>query len=161
MKLPDRNTLFIEATLALGGQEALGDVLGVSRRTISRWTAGRRSLTDAELIALARALHLKRPELAAQLATVAGTTLVGAGIVPPPPAPAAPPTPAAPPPDPRHQVESVLCAAAEALDASPRAMRPALLAAFERAIAMHLDLSTLTAGLHAAAPTAKAAKQKA
>jgi hypothetical protein len=39
-------------------------------------------------------------------------------------------------PSARHLVDSVVCAAAEAMQTPPHVMRPALVAAFERAIAL-------------------------
>ena len=110
--------LLVRAQLALKKtQSSLGAMLGLSRRTIVRWTsAGWFTLTPAGLETLVAALHPVDPELAQQLAASHGATLEGLGVKKDP-APR------------RRLVEIVVCAAAEALDVSPRAVRPALLAA--------------------------------
>jgi hypothetical protein len=53
-------------------------------------------------------------------------------------------------------VEVVVCAAAEALDVSPRVVRPALLAAFKSARAVGLDLETMEKALTPRSPPAPA-----
>ncbi len=147
-------------TLAMGAlatnQHGLANLLGVSRRTISRWTRhGSAPLDPSQTDALARAVHPHDPRLAERIVAVRGATLVDAGIVRPPPAvsPPAPPPPApAPPTPPAYLVEVVVCAAAEALDVSPRVVRPVLLAAFKSARAVGLDLAALEAALSPPTP---------
>jgi hypothetical protein len=90
-------------------------------------------------------VHPHDPALAARIVAARGATLEDAGIVaakPPAPAPA-PPSPAPPP----YLVEVVVCAAAEALDVSPRVVRPALLAAFKSAHAVGLDVEAVEKAL--------------
>ncbi len=76
--------------------------------------------------------------LAKALARAAGGTLEELGLVAPAP-PVAPPPPKSPVPLARR-VDSVVCAAADALDAAPRAVRPAVLAAFRAAIESDLAM---------------------
>ena len=110
---------------------------------------------DAEMCdTLARAVHPHDPGLAARLVATRGATLEDAGIVSPP-APAAPPPPAPPP----YLVDVVVCAAAEALDASPRVVRPALLAALKSARAVGLDMDAMEKALSTPA-NARGAKRK-
>jgi hypothetical protein len=129
------------AALALGGKKALGEVLGFSARTMYRWGKGR-AFDARQAAKVARALAQKDRALAEQLAAHAGTTLADLDV-----------------PDAfdaelriRHAVDSVLCAAAETLGAAPGAMRPALYAGFQRALAMNLTLRDVVAGLAPLAP---------
>jgi transcriptional regulator with XRE-family HTH domain len=139
-------TLLILAMNALGvSQEGLGNLLGMSRRTVSRWMSrGSASLSPADCDTVARAVYPLDPGLAARLVATRGATLEDAGIVSPRPAAAPPP----PPPQP-YLVDVVVCAAAEALDASPRLVRPALLAALKSARAVGLDMETMEKALSA------------
>lgn len=130
--------LTLEArSLLLLGQRSLGDLLGLSRRTIQRWDAGKSSPASWELAKLATVVHPRDADLAAKLAASAGTTLEALGLAIPPPAavePAPAIAPQGPPPlSPRHLVDVVVCAAAEALNVAPPAVRPVLLAAFRKA----------------------------
>jgi len=128
------------AALAIGeSQEGLGKLLGASRRTVSRWMSrGRGALTAEESATLARAVYPHDPALAARIVATRGDTLEDAGVVP-----ARPVVAPAPLPPPAYLVDVVVCAAAEALDASPRAVRPALLAAVRSARAIGLDLEAI------------------
>jgi hypothetical protein len=165
--------LLIDARNRLGvSQGGLGELLGSSRRSGQRWEGGGSSPTPKQLHALAAMVHPKDAELAAQIAVAGGSTLEKLGIVPPspppprplplprlppavsapsPPAPPppAPPPPAPPPPlpPPEDVVDSVVCAAAEAIDVMPRTIRPALLAAFRRARRLGLDVATVEKAL--------------
>lgn len=131
----------------------LATLFDVSLRTVERLVAGRSPVYDDMLRRLAAAVYPKDPALAARLAAEADETLEGLGIVAParapapavdPPAPIAPPAAAAPSPAIRAVlVESVVAAAAEALDASPRVARPVLLAAAERADVAHVTIADL------------------
>jgi transcriptional regulator with XRE-family HTH domain len=134
----DSIRLVVLAQRALGmSQGNLADLVQSSRRTISRWTSGGSMPSPAALQAIARAVHATDAELAAQLAAESGETLESLGIVQPAPPPVvfAP----APPPLPRHlpparlMVESVVCAAAEAMQTTPSAVRDVLRTAFARA----------------------------
>src|SRR5580698_1748955 len=95
----------IRARQALGWtQRELGDNLGVSLRTATRWEGKRAHMGVNESAILARHVYPKRPDLAEELVAAHGQTLVGLGIAPPPPPPAPPVEPAAvvpPPPPPR------------------------------------------------------------
>jgi hypothetical protein len=103
--------------------------LHTSKRTMQRWQAAQSRPSDAQLMALIRLVHPLDTDLAAGLAQCAGGTLEGLGIVPP-----SPPPPPVLPPMPRHLVvDAVVCAAADATDAAPSAVRAILLAAFRRA----------------------------
>jgi transcriptional regulator with XRE-family HTH domain len=122
--------LTLEARFLLGlGQRQLGDLLGVSKRTVQRWDANQSHPSSVELAKLATVVDPHHGELAAKLAAEAGTTLAKLGLVRPEPAGA----PSASPPALRHLTDVVVCAAAAALNAPPPAVRPLLLAAFRRA----------------------------
>src|ERR1700722_18895092 len=138
------------------GQKGLADITGSSRRTVQRWAAGKSSPYDFHVIKAACAVHARSPTHAALLAAAVGKTLVELGLEKPPappPAPAASPTVliAAPPPPPpldaRHIVDSVVCAAANALQVVPQSVRPALLAAFTRARQLNLSLEAVEKAL--------------
>jgi hypothetical protein len=143
--------LFELARQALGTtQEELGERLGVSRRTSQRWAGS--GIPSYYLPELARLVHPHDPVLAGEIAQAAGMTLKAAGIVLPPPPPPAPPP--APPPD--GVVDAVVCAAAEAMEMLPKAIRPGLHAAFLRAkeIGLTVDVieRALRMKLHAVPP---------
>jgi len=140
-------------------QEGLGKLLGVSRRTVSRWMGrGSASLSLADCSTLARAVHPHDPGLAARIVATRGATLEDAGIVSP--RPAAPPSPPPPPTPPPYLVDVVVCAAAEALDASPRVVRPALLAAFRSARTVGLDMAAIEKALSAPADAKSAGRKR-
>lgn len=140
--------------LDLSSQGALGEALGSSARTGQRWEQGRSDMGLPDLHKLIAMVHPRDPQLAAELAQVKGTTLLAAGIAPPPPplpvaaAPPAPPAP--PPPDPAYLVDTVVCAAAEAMDVMPEGIRPALRAAFRRARLARLTVEDIDAALNPA-----------
>ena len=118
--------------LSLGSQGALGEALGSSPRSGQRWERGESQPTPNQLHAFARLVYPVKAALAAEIAEAGGTTLASLGIVPPEaPASVLPPPP--PRPDPVHLVDTVVCAAAEAMQLMPEAVRPALRAAFRRA----------------------------
>jgi hypothetical protein len=91
-----------------------------------------------------------RPRRAARRRAT-GETLESLGIVTPAPAPVVvppPPPPAPPPPLPTALVvEAVVCAAADALQAPPSAVRGALLAAFCRARELRLSVNDVESAL--------------
>src|SRR4029077_16663730 len=66
----------------------------------------------------------------------------------PPPPPRPPPPAPPPPPDPRYIVDTVVCAAAEAIQLMPEAIRPALRAAFRRARLAGLSVQDVDKALH-------------
>jgi hypothetical protein len=134
-----------QLTLLLN-QKELGELMDSSQRTVQRWYAGRGWPSPGQLTKLAVAVHPRDPDIARRLAAAMGQTLESLGLV----ARAAPPpvqAPAEPSPLMPLLVESVVAAAAEALDVSPRVARPAVLAAVERAKAAALTLDDLLAVL--------------
>ena len=148
---PTFPSVFVRTQLALGmTQEQMGKLLGVSRRTMSRWSGTIPGVSEQQVYTLARAVHPKDPAIAAELVGHIGHTLESLRIVvPPPPAPPAPP----PPPPPRAlppiaaMVESVVCAAADALETKPATVRSALAAAFGRAQTMGLSVQEVVDAL--------------
>jgi transcriptional regulator with XRE-family HTH domain len=120
-------------------QGGLATLLGVSRRTISRWTSGGGVLGPHHGEALARALYPVDRELARQAAARGGHTVESLGLVASAPSP--------------RVAQIVLCAAAEAMDASPRAVRPALLAAFRAAREEGFTLEAVERSLEAMSPS--------
>jgi transcriptional regulator with XRE-family HTH domain len=125
--------LLLDASRALVlSQRDVADLVGVSRSTVQRLTAGRARLSHRQLSVLAKATFPKDQALAARAASLAGTTLEALGLVaprPPPETVAAPPGASLGP----HVADSVLCAAAEAMKVPPQDVRPILRAAFARA----------------------------
>ena len=131
--------LVVRSRLALQmNQLQLAELVGTSLRTVQRFETGRAPLYPWHLHKLVDALRPHDPDLAAQIDVYAPR----AAPIPPPvvapapvlPAPAPPPPPPLPPPIPAGVlVDSVVCAAAEAMSVAPQAIRPAVLAAFARA----------------------------
>jgi hypothetical protein len=125
-------------------QRELGEAIGVSRRTIVRWTACVTSMGPIEMTKLARLVFPHDVQLAEGFALHAGSSLEALGLVRPAPPPAPPPPlppPGPPPPPPARLVDIVVCAAADALDLPPRATRPGVLAALRcvRELGMKLE----------------------
>ncbi|HEY6461437.1 MAG TPA: helix-turn-helix transcriptional regulator [Polyangiaceae bacterium] len=154
--------LITQAQRTIGmSQRQLGELVGASRRTITRWFGGGSTPELDALQAIARAVYPHDASLAAALAAETGQTLVSLGIEmpPPPPAPvvvAAPPPPelAGPParpfPPARLVVDSIVCAAAESMQCAPSAVRDVLRAAFARARGLGLTLEEVEEGLRGA-----------
>ena len=147
-------TLLVRAGQSLGmNQLRFGELLGVSRRTMARWHAGRNGPSFSRWVQLVRHVHPADPALAAEIAAELGETLVSLGVEAPP----LPPVPAMrtelPPPRPLPSVgdlvDSIVCAAAEAIATAPQAVRPALLAAFERAVSVGLAVDEVRGALRA------------
>jgi hypothetical protein len=140
--------------LLIHGQKELGALMGASRRTVQRWDSGHGGPTPDQLARLVVAVHPLDAALAGRLAAEAGTTLEALGLVLPPPPPAQPPAAVAPPPPPPpppvspRLVDTVVCAAAEALDVPPPAARPVLLAAFGRAHEVGLSVQDVVKALN-------------
>jgi DNA-binding XRE family transcriptional regulator len=130
-------------------QGDLAQLWGVSRRTIQRWDAGRGSPDPAQIGALARLVHPKSAELAARLARAAGASLEALGLKPEL-TPYAPLT--------THMVDSITCAAADAMNIVPEALRPGLRAAFERARDLRLSPADVAGAL--AVPRAASGREK-
>ena len=145
----DLGPLIIRARSTLGmTQEEFGRALGASHRSAQRWDAGDAEPGAHHLQTLVRLLYPKDAALATQIADAIRETPESLGIVQP--APAGPPPRSRPPAN--LIVESVVCAAAEALALSPASVRPALRAAFERAKAMELTVDEVDAVLSPKAP---------
>jgi hypothetical protein len=147
------------SALGLSNRE-FGPLLGSSLRTAERWSTRRATPLPMDLERLARHVYAVDPALAAEIAAAAGATLESLGLEVRAPEPA-PPTPPSPPPTPPAQLaELVVCAAAEALDVSPRVVRPALRTAFARARELGLDVETLEAALAPQVSTSPAPRTK-
>jgi transcriptional regulator with XRE-family HTH domain len=141
-------------TLAMSHGQ-LAKLLGVSRRSVSRWIAEGTWISVRHAKALAEAVHAGNRPLAARFAGLAGKSLVELGLEAPAAAAPVAPAPTSPDartpksPDATKLLDAVVCAAAEAMDASPRAVRPALLAAVKCAREVGLTLEAMDAMLHA------------
>jgi transcriptional regulator with XRE-family HTH domain len=134
------DTLLVQCRVALGlTQKEFGDIVGRTKRTVQRWEERGATLISSEVEALAHALNPVRPELAAQIAAVADTTLERLGIVPA----GAQNTMATSDP-----IDSVVRAAADVMGVTPDAIRPALAAAFARARAIGLDVQAVAERLN-------------
>jgi AcrR family transcriptional regulator len=132
-----------QAALHCNGVE-LAKVLRVSPRTVYRWYAKQSSVMAPTIHDLAHLVYERDPALAQQLWTAAGTELHAlrlGRLVRPLPVPRG------------ALVDLVVCAACDALDAAPRAMRPAVLAAFRRARELGLTMDDVEKAL---APATKA-----
>jgi hypothetical protein len=148
----DATHLFVLAPRAMSMTQAeFAEAIGVSRRTVQRWgTPPSYAVPD-----ILRALHPHDAKLAAEFAGAYGKTLADFGIHPPAPPPGGAgggAGAAAPPAD--GSVDSVVCACAEAMALMPAAVRPGLLAAFDRATEMGLSYQQISRVLRARlAPT--------
>jgi hypothetical protein len=154
--------VLVRAKHALGLTDAeLGKAMKCSTRTVSRFWGHASSPGHLHFRALATFAFPKDASLAADLATAGGVTLEQLGLRTPAPAPQAPraaPPPELPPVATRLLAESVVCSAAEELDAPPRAVRGVLRAAFRRAREMRLTVEAMDDALSGPpAPQAPAA----
>lgn len=138
-----------QVALHTGSQEKLGRLIGVSRRTISRWGI---HYPSHAAIDLAKVLYPVDPELSARFAATAGMTPEALGLVPPPPPALA--TPPRKEPMPRA-IDVVVCAAADAIEGTPRTARTALLAAVRAAREMGMELADVEAALTTKRKTSK------
>jgi DNA-binding XRE family transcriptional regulator len=154
----------IKARMALGlSQREIGETLGVVKRTVQRWESGGATVLPQHVATLVTAVHARDPSLAAQIARNGDTSLLELGLERPPPPPS-PPLPAAPPLPPplpplptSTLVDSIVCVAADAVGMPPRAIRPALTAAFVRAREVRLDVGAVADSLTGDDGTAKGA----
>jgi hypothetical protein len=143
------NELFRRAERAFPGtQRALAELLGVSSRTIMRWNGKPGYVDDARWADLARAVHPTDRDLARELAAHVGHTLESLGLEHPPAQRA---------PQPRELADAIVCAAAEVASMTPQAIRPALHAAFARAVVFGF---TAEAARDALAPEAPAPRPR-
>jgi hypothetical protein len=139
--IPDESILGLlsaAATKLSLNNKDLGKFVGLSPRTISRWWSREATPAGDEVVKIVRAVYPKDSVLAAKLALEVGTTVQLLGLFVPPP-PVAPP-PLRPRPPNALMVESIVCAAAVAQQATPDAVRPILQAAFARARGMGLSV---------------------
>jgi transcriptional regulator with XRE-family HTH domain len=164
-----------DARLTLGkSQRALGAEHGVAGRTVMRWEQGRSRPSRTKLGNLMARVQPDDPHLAQELQASFAELEIALGLatsntVQPVAMPTLAPTailgatptlgvPAGPGPrastmlTPRLAVESVVYAVAEALDASPRTARTAVLAAFTRASSLALGVDVVLEALRLAAP---------
>ena len=125
-------------------QEMLAKMLGTSLRTVQRWAANKSSPSDEQLRRLAVAVHSSDANLARRIAALVRETPESLGLVAPAAVSTAPARPAAVT---AMLVDSIVSAAADALDVSPRVARPALLAAMERATLAGLGVDEVLAVL--------------
>jgi hypothetical protein len=151
IRLVNAPGLLTRASGALGMTQAeFGQLFGVSRRTMIRWQGGHNGPPFHEWVTLVRHVYPRSRALAVEIATELGETLVTLGVEAPP-APATPPAPPGgplrPAPPVGDLVDSIVCAAAEAIATTPQAVRPALLAAFERAASVGLAMDEVRAAL--------------
>ena len=122
--------------MVASGQGDFAALIGVSRRTVQRWDASGGVPSAGQIVKLARAVHPHDRALSARLARGAGTSLEELGIEPVASAPAD-----------AHMVDSITCAAADAMNMVPEAVRPALRAAFERARDLRMSPADVAAAL--------------
>ncbi len=122
----------------------LGKLCGVSVRTVQRWYTNASAPMGWHFHAVARAVYPHDPELARQLAAHGATTPEALGLAPTKAANAGPPPAVL-----KLHADAIVYAAAEALDVSPRAMRPAVAAAFARALEVGADINAVTRHLSA------------
>jgi hypothetical protein len=115
-------------------QKGLADHLGCSARTIMR---GGPTFIASTYARLAADVHPHDRAFAAELAAAAGTTLVGLGLE----------SPVNRGPTPAYLADSILCAAAEAMHVPPGTMRPALVAALERIVALGMTAEEVLKGM--------------
>jgi transcriptional regulator with XRE-family HTH domain len=119
--------LIIECRTALRlTQERFGDLLGQTKRTVQRWEARGGVLLPSQVETLIHALRGVRPDLAERVASTGGAASVAARAA---------------------ALESVVRAAADAIGVAPDAVRPAVAAAFARALEASLDLETVAEAL--------------
>jgi hypothetical protein len=167
-KLPTNIPVFIRALEAT--PKNLGDiarVIGVSRRTMSRYvSAAPPFLSHQQWNALADEVRPHDAALAQELVAMGNVQAFAHGLAQvvvtppqaaPPAAQPAPPPQVAPKPQPQldsARADAVVYAAAEALDASPRQLRPAIAAAFARAVELGCTCEQIAGAL-----TPKAARK--
>ncbi len=146
--------LLVSARHAAGlSQDKVAQVMGLSKRTISRWEVGRASPSADNACTLARLVYPYNAAIAAELAAAASESLESLGLV------TAPAPPPAPPPLPSHLVvDAIVCVAADALAATPSTVRGALHAAFKRARELRLSMEDVEKAL-APAPSVGRSKK--
>jgi transcriptional regulator with XRE-family HTH domain len=133
---------------ALGmSQTELADAIGSSRRTIIRRERGYSAPVPSEVQELADLVRSEDPDLADEL-LIAGGIELKADIETQSAAPIVEThSVVAPARLPKHAVDAVLYAAADAMDESPRRIKPAIVAAFLRAKEMELTVEEVIEAL--------------
>jgi hypothetical protein len=150
-----KSVLSAETRQALGlNQQELADLVGSSLRSVQRWETRGGAPHPSHLQAMADAVRPHDPELAAEIDAwaprPAPVVTTGAPAVRPAPSPPAVPMPVL--------IDSVVCAAAEAMSLAPQALRPALRAALLRAKEAGLTMEAVIEGLAPAAMGKDAAR---
>ena len=143
-----------DARQTLGMTQAqFGMAIGSSHRSAVRWDAGHATPSEDQLEELARLLFPCDRALAAEVADLAGETLVGLGLeaAPAPPPPSPPPAPAIVLRT-EDLVDIVLLAAVELTGAAPADLRPLLRTVFRRAHEVGLTTESAARALEALAP---------
>ncbi len=135
--------------LDVASQGELGVLLGSSKSTGQRWERREAFPLPEQLHQLAALVFPRDAQLAAEIAAASGSTLEKLGVTP---------TAAAAAPDQIHIVDTVVCAAAEAMQVVPDAIRPALRAAFRRARQAQLSLETIDEALNRPSVPAEGAR---
>jgi hypothetical protein len=135
--MPDSRVLLIhEACRLLGlNQRGLAKLVGCSVRTIQRNSSQGGLAYRSDHEKLITAVHPRSPDLAARLARSMGVDLGTLGL----------PTPQElrPIAARREHADAIVAAAADALDVSPKTVRPAIAAAFALARELNVALDTL------------------
>jgi hypothetical protein len=121
---------------------------------MTRWSQGANGPTIEQWGELVQHIYPVNRDVAAQIASEIGETFVSLGLEQPAPVAAASSAEQARPSLPvSHLVDSIVCAAAEAIATTPQAVRPALLAAFDRAASVSLGLDEVREALRSATPS--------
>ena len=121
-------------------QDDMAKLLGIARRTLVRWEQGEAEPTGRRLDRLLRALHRRDVRAAERVATAAKSTLEAHGLAPAPTTVASSRTV---PVGLRDVIDLAVHAAAEASDASPRAVRAGVIAALRRVASAGVPLEVL------------------
>ena len=141
-----KRALLEQSRIAMGwNQRELGEALGVSTRTVQRLQGARADISADNVATLAKHVHPRNRDLAAQLVAMLLQTLVGPGLEAPlsPAAPlqaAAAPSPAPRPIAHTDLVDAIVCSIADASNVAPKMVRPTVLLTLRRALKVGLDL---------------------
>ncbi len=122
-------------------QRRFAEAVSSSLRTVQRWETARSSPVPADIHRVADAVRALDPQLAAEIDELSPRPR------PPPALVSAPTSPVQAPLSSAILLDSLVCAAAEAMGLAPQTLRPALLAAFTRAKATGLTVDAVIAGL--------------
>lgn len=156
---PLRRLMFYARRAVGMTQRQLGDELGVSHRTVLRWERGYSSPVPRQILAIAAMLRPDDDALADELLATGHMNII-VSTAPAPAVTTAASAVAAPAPEgvaTKPAIDAVVFAAAEAMDASPRAVRVGLAAAFARAVELGLAADAVAAALSATVQAAPAA----